>query len=48
MSPAHMSAQAKDLVGLLTSKDPCVRPTASAALEHEWLEGTESGEAPQT
>ena len=48
MSPAHMSAQAKDLVGLLTSKDPCVRPTASAALEHEWLEGTESGKAPET
>ena len=48
MSPAHMSAQAKDLVGLLTSKDPAVRPTASAALGHEWLEGTESGKAPQT
>ena len=43
-----MSAQAQDLVRLLTSQDPAVRPTASAALEHEWLEGTESGEAPQT
>jgi serine/threonine protein kinase len=48
LSPARLSAPAKDLIGLLTSKDPALRPTASAAHDHEWLEGLESGESPQT
>ena len=45
LSPARLSAPAKALIGLLTNKDPAVRPTASAAHGHEWLE---SGESPQT
>ena len=39
LSPARLSAPAKALIGLLTSKDPALRPTASAAHDHEWLEG---------
>ena len=45
LSPARLSAPAKALIGLLTNKDPAVRPTASAAHGHEWLE---SGESLQT
>ena len=41
LSPARLSAPAKALIGLLTSKEPTDRPTASAARGHEWLEWLE-------
>ena len=48
LSPAHLSAPAKALIGLLTSKEPRDRPTASAAHGHEWLEELGPGGSPPT
>lgn len=38
LSPAKLSAPAKELIAQLTSKDPNGRPSASALRDHPWLE----------
>ena len=38
LSPAKLSAPAKELVTQLTSKDSNERPSASTLRDHPWLE----------
>ena len=41
----HVSADAKDLLNSLLQQDPAARPSAAAALQHRWLNGSASADA---